>query len=277
MNRNRPLLSNRQIDAANAANFIDFFTTLGGASGAATESIDGFVRMMGPVAHPFFNLIHSFDTQAVLRNLRGAVDGALASFRARKCPMMWVVFPALDPGSTQLMACLTAAGLRLFADYPGMAIDLAACTPACELPAGLSIERVTDPDTIRIWVDIQAACDGGAHKDIKQERVQHAVSRGFDPHDKQQIYLARYHGKPVGCSILHLAAGVTGVYQVATLPEARGRGIGRAMTMHVLLEGRARACDVGVLHATPMGLNLYRSIGFMEYSPVKLFLDLPAR
>ena len=87
--------------------------------------------------------------------------------------------------------------------------------------------------------------------------------------------MARYRAKPIGCSILHVAAGVAGIYQVATLPEARGHGIGRAMTTNVMLEGKTRGCDIGGLHATPMGLNLYRSIGFVQRPPVKLFFDLP--
>ncbi len=277
MNGTRLSLSERQIDAANASNFIDFFTTLGDVPGAATETADGFARVTGPVPHPFFNFVHSFDTHACSDDLAGAVDRALAPFRVRKCPMMWIVFPALDPVSDRLMTCLAAAGLRLFADYRGMAIDLAAVSAGWTPPGDLSIKRVADGDTMRAWVDVQARCDGGAHERIKEVRVQYASLRGFDRDDHQQTYLAWYQGKPVGCSILHLAAGVAGVYQVATLPETRHRGFGRAMTVHAMLEGKARGCDVGVLHATPAGKDLYRSIGFVERPPVKLFLDLPAR
>jgi ribosomal protein S18 acetylase RimI-like enzyme len=265
------------VDVANASNFIDFFTTLADVPGAATETTDGFVRVTGPVPHPFFNLIHSFDTHACSGNLAGAVDRALAPFRARRCPIMWIVFPAIEPDSDRLMACLTAARLRLFADYRAMAVDLAAVAAGWTPSGDLSIERVADVDTMRAWVDVQAACDGGAHERIKGVRVRYASLRGFDQDDRQQTYLARYKGKPVGCSILHLAAGVAGVYQVATLPGVRRRGFGRAMTMYALLEGRARGCDFGVLHATPTGEGLYRSIGFVDRPPVKLFLDLAAQ
>jgi ribosomal protein S18 acetylase RimI-like enzyme len=265
-----------RIDVANASNFTDFCGTLGSGPDSTTETSDCFVRVSGPAPHPLFNMVHSFDARTCPDGLPEAVQRALAPFRARKCPMMWIVFPALDPGSDRLMASLREAGLRLFADYPGMAIDLAALAVERPIPAGVSIEPVADSATMRMWVDIQAACDGSVQDRIKDVWVRNAALRGFDPHGCQQTYLARYRGKPVGCSILHLAADVAGVYHVATLPEVRGRGIGRAMTMQALIEGKARGCDVGVLHATRIGLNLYRSIGFVDRRcPVKLFLDLP--
>jgi len=266
-----------QTGVANASNFVDFFTTLGDVPGAVIETTDCFVRLMAPVPHPFFNFVHSLDSQACSHDLVAAVDKALAPFRARQWRMMWIVFPALDPRGEELAACLTAAGLRLFAGYPGMTIDLTALASEWQLPTDLSIERVTTAQAMRNWVEVQAACDGGAHQHIKEARVHYASLRGFDLGNHQQTYLARYHGQPAGCSILHVAAGVAGVYQVDTLPEARGHGIGRAMTTHAMLEGKTRGCDIGGLHATPMGLNLYRSICFVQHPPVNLFFFLPSR
>lgn len=267
-----------RVDVADAHNFIDFYARLGAALGAQTEPGDCFSRVIGEVPHPYFNFVHSFETRTCGGDLDVAVNRALAAFRSRNCPMMWIVFPALDPESDRLIAQLSAAGLELFADRPGMAIDLTAFMPALAAPADLSIERVTDGDVMREWVDVQAQCDDGVVVWIKEVRVRYACLRGFDPDSPQQIYLGRYCGKPVGCSILHLAAGVAGIYQVATLPEARRHGIGRAMTVHALLEGRERGFRAAALHASAMGINTYRSIGFRDRSSsVKVFLKLPSR
>jgi GNAT superfamily N-acetyltransferase len=140
----------------------------------------------------------------------------------------------------------------------------------------LVVERVADAETMRQWLEVQAACDGRTHERIKEARLRFAAQRGFDPADRQQTYLARLGGAPVGGAILHVAAGAAGVYQVATLPEARRRGVARAPTLRALVEGRARGCRLGVLHATPMAESLYRSIGFVDRPPAKIFVDLPS-
>jgi ribosomal protein S18 acetylase RimI-like enzyme len=63
----------------------------------------------------------------------------------------------------------------------------------------------------------------------------------------------------------HLGGGVTGIYNVATLPQARQQGIGTALTVAPLLEARAQGYRVATLQSTPIGLNLYLRLGFREY------------
>ena len=269
-------LNGEAIDAANAENFVDFFTLLGAVPGAEQKICDGFVRVSAPVPHPFYNFVYGFDALARGSDLDAAIGEALAPFRARNCPMMWIVFPAFASGSERLIARLAAAGLTSFGEYRGMAVDLSAAVETSRPATDLVIERVADAETMRQWVEVQVACDSRTHERIKEVRVRQAAARGFDPADRQRTYLARLAGAPVGGAILHVAARAAGVYQVATLPEARRRGVACAMTRQALFEGRARGCRLGVLHATPMAESLYRSIGFVDRSPVKVFIDLPS-
>ena len=54
-----------------------------------------------------------------------------------------------------------------------------------------------------------------------------------------------------------------GLYAIGTQPEWRRRGIGRALTEHVLAAAWRRGARVASLQATRMGQPLYASLGFL--------------
>jgi GNAT superfamily N-acetyltransferase len=53
--------------------------------------------------------------------------------------------------------------------------------------------------------------------------------------------------------------------RIFTLPQHRSQGIGATMTLAALHEAHAWGYRIGLLAASPMGLPLYRRIGFQEY------------
>jgi len=55
-----------------------------------------------------------------------------------------------------------------------------------------------------------------------------------------------------------------GIYNVATAPWARRRGLGTALTMLAAYEARARGCRTATLQATPMAENIYAALGFRD-------------
>jgi ribosomal protein S18 acetylase RimI-like enzyme len=57
---------------------------------------------------------------------------------------------------------------------------------------------------------------------------------------------------------------VVGLLGIATIPAARRRGAGAAVTTAPLVEARARGFAAAVLYSTEMGLPLYRQLGFGE-------------
>jgi ribosomal protein S18 acetylase RimI-like enzyme len=85
-------------------------------------------------------------------------------------------------------------------------------------------------------------------------------------------YVGRLDGEVVTTASLAPAEGIGGVYNIATLPKARRRGLGAAMTLTALREARELGCRIGILHSFAMGLGVYRRLGFEQYSTYSVYV-----
>jgi GNAT superfamily N-acetyltransferase len=65
--------------------------------------------------------------------------------------------------------------------------------------------------------------------------------------------------------------GDAGIFYVATLPDARGRGLARAVVTRALAHARESGCQTASLQASESGAALYEAIGFRRGAPLTLF------
>ncbi|WP_052391385.1 GNAT family N-acetyltransferase [Streptomyces sp. NRRL B-24484] len=77
-----------------------------------------------------------------------------------------------------------------------------------------------------------------------------------------RTWVARVDDRPAGACVSYDDGTAVGVYSVATLPEHRSRGIGRAVVAAALA---ARPDRVATLTSTLLGEPLYRRLGFAEH------------
>jgi GNAT superfamily N-acetyltransferase len=76
------------------------------------------------------------------------------------------------------------------------------------------------------------------------------------------LYVGYAGGQPVTTG-LGLRTGPTiGVYNISTVPAARGRGYGAAMTRRVANDGVRAGCDAAILQASEMGRPIYERLGY---------------
>jgi GNAT superfamily N-acetyltransferase len=153
---------------------------------------------------------------------------------------------------------LSDAGWLLVGHPPLMVRAAAKATPV--VPAELTISEVVDRPGLevleRTLVDgypdptMQPYSWGCMH----HERVLGGASRFFTG------YVA---GQPVATAMAHLAAGVVLVEMIVTMPDARGRGYGEAVTWAATLVDPSLNA---VLIASDLGRPVYERMGFVAVS-----------
>jgi ribosomal protein S18 acetylase RimI-like enzyme len=144
-----------------------------------------------------------------------------------------------------------------------------------EPPAEFRVERVADESAQPHFVTAMTAGFG------MQAPEQHAMNSlaaavGYAPEAQWVRWVAFLGDRPVASSGLMLGGGVAGVYNVATSPDVRRRGLGAALTAIAVAEGRDRGYEVAVLGASKLGYGVYERMGFSEVCEDRVWL-LPER
>lgn len=188
------------------------------------------------------------------------IDDVMAWFDARRLPFVWRLGPADLP--RDLGDRLVARGFVVDPDeIPGMVAPLDEL-PELELPSGATIEAVGDLPTFQAWLDVVVA--GFEMPSIMGETFARYGGLGFGVGIPFAI-LGRLDGRPVAAALSAVGGGGVVITNVTTLPDARGRGLGRAMTLAAMRRGAAAGATIAVLMATEMGYGVYRKLGFEDF------------
>jgi GNAT superfamily N-acetyltransferase len=250
------------------ANMVAFWTPYGRGAGCTLHATPGAVWFYTGVQHPLFN--------GVIRATLGpdeveiTRDALQAHIKERGAPALWWVGPQSKPDN--LRTRLESLGLQPAGEAPGMAVDLASLPDDLSAISGFVVERVEGAAKQAQWARIAAI--GTEALDIAASALERIEATLADPQYRaQRRYVGVLDGVPVATSALVLEHGVAGIYAVATLPAARNKGIGRAMTLSPLLEARRLGYRVGILQASSMGHPIYKKTGFRDVCTYWLYMQ----
>lgn len=201
-------------------------------------------------------------------DLDSRVDEALAGFRSRQLPMLWWMDSRTRP--SRLGEALESRGLHR-SEIPGMAMDLRKLPEEDALPPGVTVERVGET-TLEAFM--RAAAEGYGFPEFVIEPVTRIFRDiGLSGEAPIRHTLARLDGEPAATVSVLLSSGVAGVYNVATVPAARRRGIAAALVREALRDARCEGYRTAVLEASQMGYNIYRRTGFEDVCKVAHYMD----
>lgn len=256
------------LQAAMDRNMAAYWAPYGRGADCELYEKDGTMWLYTGIATPLFNGVFSpnLDAEGV-----HAVAKALAKRIARRgATAFWWIGPASKPEG--IGTRLERQGLKAMGSVPGMTASLATIDDHEDSIPGFEIRKVEGTEMRALWGRTAAIGTGFTEQAVAQmERVEPTID---DPrYARQTRYVGYLDGKPVASSALVLEEGLAGVYAVATLPAARKRGIGRAMTLAPLLEARALGYETTILQASSAGFPIYAKLGFREVCRYKLYLQ----
>ena len=251
-------LSPPALARATKANLYEFFRYLGRSARVDFYESQSLIRWRTPVPHPWFNGV--LVRTAPPEKADQTIEGMAAYFKSQNVePFTWWLEPGLQ--ATGWGKYLLAHGFGYDENTPGMAVDLSALNEDVKAPPNFTIVPVEDLEALKEWTQtfiagyqLPPAWEAGLF-DLMSDL-------GLDLPIRN--YLGYIDGKPVATSHVFLGAGVAGIYFVATVPEARGQGLGAAITLAPLREARAMGYRAGILQSSEMGFSIYRRLGFQK-------------
>jgi len=247
------------------ANLCDLFRLLSRADPAEHYENGKFTRWHTPIPHPWFNGVLSSDPPTVDDD--PFIDETVQYFRDKGVPAFtWWMEPHLKRSDWEPV--LFRHGFGLTDDTPGMAVDLQAINESMPLPDGFEVRVVKDEDTLRTWANIFV---NGYGLPAGWESNVFDLWMKFGLELPTHNYLGYLNNRPVSASTVFKGGGVAGIYNVATLPEARGKGLGTAMTLKPLQDARAAGYRIGILQPSDMGFNIYKKLGFRQLCQIENF------
>jgi len=219
----------------------------------------------------FWNVV--LRTRLTQYNVTASIEAMLARFEALNLPLTWHVLPSTQPAD--LERHLKEHNFLLFDEEPHMVIEPATLSLHAPNLPGFTIERVTDAESFARWYEVTIAGFFASTPSLGRVLFDAYTLLGFNSQGPFLHYIGYMNGEPVTSSTLLLAGGIAGIYDVSTLPSARGKGFGTVITLASLQEAQTLGYHYVCLQATKMGYPIYERIGFQEQFRERKYLWRP--
>jgi hypothetical protein len=193
---------------------------------------------------PLFNTVFAYADAELLEE---ALPGLEAEFRALGVSAWSVLVAGQDPAAAR---CLRAYGLG----HSWTAAVMGGFLEQLDLASRRELALVEEPT----W-ELVARCNDRAYGVPGKNGLSRLLTAIEDPHF--HLYVAAEHGEPV-CSVVSREQDADCyLWFVATVPEARHRGIAVELTRRCYRDAQARGCTTATGESTPEATRLYASIG----------------
>ena len=226
------------------------------------EELNDLVRLVTGLNHPVANWIFRvrFDEQ----NAERRIEENIRFFRKKKIPMMWIITPNSTPSN--ILNLLGSYDIQIpKGGSPVMVYDLRNLTEDhwndAMSRSKVQVTKVDSDSSMKLWRKVFQ--EGYSLSDSLTEIFLNLfLISGISTFVH---YLATINEKPVSISSILYSNGVAGIFNVATIPDYRGKGIGTTVTLAPLMDAKKKGYEIAWLESSEMGESCYKRIGFQEY------------
>jgi len=263
-------LSSDTIDRVIAENLFEQIRYYRKSADSILFDDENIIKFKTAIPLPFFNCVlhYDLDKSSLVSQIRKFREYGLR----QKTSLLWLQGPLSIPEDIEDI--LSAEGFFYDDHMWGMAADIDRLHNSTisrkEIP-GFRIETVTGPGQLSGWI---YACLKGFNENGAsfQKIYDFEVSLGLGTDLPWIRFTGMVDDRPVASSAVFMGSKAAGIDNVATIPQWRKKGIGELMVRYALMFSRSRGYRVGVLHASHMGLSLYRHLGFRTFAETKEFI-----
>ena len=196
------------------------------------------------------------------------VDPILEMFRFQNLPFFWVDWAEVGtPGLGNYLASKELSLMKFSIPAMVRALDN---LPQVSLSSEVEITRVQTQQDQTDWLNV--LMEGFEEPEPSRPDFQQYLANSLSESNPVfEHYIARWQGIPCAISTLLRADHSAGIYHVATLPNYRGHGLGKALTLAPMQSAWQAGYDTAVLYATPSGFPIYQRLGFETVSTADLY------
>jgi GNAT superfamily N-acetyltransferase len=215
---------------------------------------DGVVAEVFPSApeRSVFNSVFYSEPQALIDRL----DELAARYR-RAGIRAWTVW--VPENDAEVARALEAAGHNLDAEPRDMAMALSELRQP-EPDPELALREQYDLPTMARINEVAYGWPDGDFNPVAEA-----------PMSDLRVYFADLGGAPVSTLALWSHDSDVLVAWVATLPEARGRGLSTRLLARALLDAREQGIETTTLQATQLGYPIYAKLGYQDFGAVQMW------
>lgn len=245
--------------AANANLALHFSWAQRRTEGMTVADAQGLVSVDCGLPCDTFNAVCAARLDAATGPAR--IEAIIAGYAGRGHPFSWWTGPGDEPA--QLGEWLIAAGLVAAETELAMALSLSELNEQA-MPPRLEIRRVCSAAELERFAGINAA-NWSPPDAMVPEFYRRAAPALLAADSPLRFYVGYVDGEAVATAEATIGGGVVGLYNICTLAEWRGRGIGTALTRQPLLDARGKGLSTAILQAAADGVGIYRGLGFRDF------------
>ena len=238
-----------------AYNYLKFIASMPGIE-FHEESDVFYLSSAAPVF--YFNSV--FDAR-FNENANERIDSAKDFFRHRgRLSFTWHISPSSRPENLSEM--LVAQGGEVIESMPYLAIRLEDVPRDFPPPANFSWKPVRTHEMLASWISIY--CQARGYPDSSNACFRVFADLDLTESSLLQLILGYLDDSPVATYSAFMDGEIAGLYSLSTLPEARGHGIGTAISVAAADLAVKNGCQIAMLLSEQPSRNICKRLGFVE-------------